>query len=118
MLSRGYLVHTKDYSGKSATKLAKSVQQWFDDPHIPGRQFGLVTEPALCYVRKVVRIAVRYRKGNGKWKSVVLISALQDQDVLTVTREPTSRLLAQARVLLAYGHFSDHPDGDVVSSLE
>jgi hypothetical protein len=118
MLSRGYLVHTKDYSGKSATKLAKSVQQWFDDPHIPGRQFGLVTEPALCYVRKVVRIAVRYRKGNGKWKSVVLISALQAQDVLTVTGEPTSSLLDQARVLLAYVTFYDQRGGGVETSLK
>ena len=117
MLARGYLVHTKDYSGKSATKLAKSVQQWFEDPHIPGRQFGLVTEPALCYVRPVTRIAVRYPQRNGKWKAVVLISALSAQDVLALTGEPQSALSDQARVLLAYVTFYDQRGGGVETSL-
>jgi hypothetical protein len=118
MLSRGYQVHTKDYSGKSATKLAKSVQQWFDDPHIPGRQFGLVSEPALCYVRPVTRIAVRYRQRNGKWKAVVLISALSAQDVLALTGEPQSALSDPARVLLAYVTFYDQRGGGVETSLK
>jgi len=118
MLARGYLVHTKDYSGKSAAKLAKTVTQWFDDPHIPGRQFGLVTEPALCYVRPVTRIAVRYRKGNGKWKAVVLISALPAQDVLALTGEPLSALGNRARELLAYVTFYDQRGGGVETSLK
>src|SRR5256884_7434822 len=117
MLARGYQVHTKDYSGKSATKLAKSVQQWFDDPHIPGRQFGLVTEPALCYVRPVTRIAVRKRGRNGKWKAVVLISALAAQDVLALTEEAPSVLSDQARVLLAYITFYDQRGGGVETTL-
>jgi hypothetical protein len=118
MLARGYLVHTKDYSGKSAAKLAKTVGEWFDDPHIPGRQFGLVTEPALCYVRKVVRIAVRKRGRNGKWKAVVLISALSAQDVLALTEEPQTALSDQARVLRAYVHFYDQRGGGVETSLK
>lgn len=118
MLSRGYLVHTKDYSGKSATKLAKSVQQWFDDPRIPGRQIGLVTEPALCYVRPVTRIAVRSPQRNGKWKAVVLISALSAQDVLALTGEPQSALSDQVRVLLAYVTFYDQRGGGVETSLK
>jgi hypothetical protein len=118
MLARGYQVHTKDYSGKSATKLAKSVQQWFDDPHIPGRQFGLVTEPALCYVRPVTRIAVRKRGRNGKWKAVVLISALAAQDVLALTEEAPSVLSDQARVLLAYITFYDQRGGGVETTLK
>src|SRR5256884_875875 len=118
MLARGYLVHTKDYSGKSAAKLAKTVTQWFDDPHIPGRQFGLVTEPALCYVRKVVRIAVRKRGCNGKWKAVVLISALSVKDVLALTGEPQQALSDQARVLRAYVHFYDQRGAGVETSLK
>src|SRR3989440_1881821 len=118
MLARGYQVHTKDYSGKSATKLAKSVQQWFDDPRIPGRQFGLVTEPALCYVRPVTRIAVRSPQRNGKWKAVVLISALSAQDVLALTGEPQSTLSDQVRVLLAYVTFYDQGGGGVETSLK
>lgn len=118
MLSRGYQVHTKEYSGKSATKLAKSVQQWFDDPHIPGRQFGLVTEPALCYVRPVTRIAVRKRGRNGNWKAVVLISALAAQDVLALAGEAPSVLSDQARVLFAYVTFYDQRGGGVETSLK
>ncbi len=118
MLSRGYLVHTKDYSGKSANKLARSVQQWFDDPHIPGRQFGLVTEPALCYVRPVTRIAVRSLQRNGKWKAVVLISALSAQDVLALTGEHPSALSDQARVLQAYVHFYDQRGAGVETSFK
>jgi hypothetical protein len=118
MLARGYLVHTKDYSGKSAAKLAKTVGQWFDDPHIPGRQFGLVTEPALCYVRKVVRIAVRKRGRHGKWKAVVLISALSAQDVLALTEEPQAALSDQARILRAYVHFYDQRGAGVETSLK
>lgn len=118
MLARGYQVHTKDYSGKSAEKLSKTVQEWFDDPHLPGRQFGLVTEPTLCYVRKVVRIAVRKRGRNGKWKAVVLISALCAHDVLTLTGENLSALSDRARVLLAYVTFYDQRGGGVETSLK
>ena len=118
MLSRGYQVHTKDYSGKSAQKLSKTVTQWFDDPAVPGRQFGLVTEPALCYVRKVARIAVRKRGRNGKWKAVVLISALCAHDVLTLTGENLSALSDRARVLLAYVTFYDQRGGGVETSLK
>src|SRR2546430_2636827 len=118
MLARGYLVHTKDYSGKSAAKLAKTVTCWFDDPHIPERQFGLVTEPALCYVRPVTRIAVRNLRPNGKCKAVVLISALSAQDVLTLTGESLSALGDRARVLLAYVTFYDQRGGSVETSLK
>jgi hypothetical protein len=118
MLARDYQVHTKDYSGKSAAKLAKTVQEWFDDPVIPGRQFGLVTESALCYVRPVIRIAVRYRSRNGKYKAVVLISSLPAQDVLTLTGEDLSALSDWAKVLLAYVTFYDQRGGGVETSLK
>jgi hypothetical protein len=118
LLLRGYLVHTKDYSGKSAAKLAKTVTEWFDDPSVPGRQFGLVTEPALCYLRPVTRIAVRYRKDNGKWKAVVLISALSAKDVLALTGKPQSAASDQACVLHAYVTFYDQRGGGVETSLK
>jgi hypothetical protein len=118
ILAQGYQVHTKDYSGKSATKLAKSVQQWFEDPHIPGREIGLVTEPALCYVRPVARIAVRYRKENGKWKAVVLISALSAKDVLALTGEPQAAASDLATILHAYVTFYDQCGGGVETSLK
>jgi hypothetical protein len=66
-LSRGYLVHCKDYSGKQANRLAKSVTDWYIDPHQPEREFGWVSEPTTAYVRPVKRIAVRCRKPDGKF---------------------------------------------------
>jgi hypothetical protein len=118
MLARGYQVHTKDYSGKSAEKLSKTVQEWFDDPSVPGRQFGLVTEPALCYVRPVTRIAVRKRGRNGKWKTVVLISALSAHDVLALTGEPQQASSDLPRVLLAYVTFYDQRGAGVETSFK
>src|SRR5947209_16656727 len=76
LLARGYLVHGKDYSGQQAKRLAKSVQDWYVDPHQPERQFGWVTEPSEAYVRPVTRIAVRCRQQDGKFAYGVLISAL------------------------------------------
>ena len=66
-LSRGYLVHGKDYSGKQAKRLAKSVTDWYVDPQQPERSFGWVSEPTTASVRPVKRIAVRCRKPDGKF---------------------------------------------------
>jgi hypothetical protein len=64
-LGRGYRVHGKDYSGRHARALAQSVTSWVDDPMVPGRQVGWVTEEANAYVTPVRRIAVRCPKKNG-----------------------------------------------------
>jgi hypothetical protein len=118
LLARGYLVVTKDYSGKSACKLAKSVQLWYDDPQNPGRQFGWVTEPADAYVRPVVRIAVRCRKNNDQWASAVLISALSTEQVLALMRQPLSAHSDPATVLLAYVNFYDQRGAGVETSFK
>ena len=65
LLARGYLVHCKDYSGKQAKRLAKTVPQWYSDPQQPEREFGWVSEPTQAYVRPVKRIAVRCRQAKG-----------------------------------------------------
>src|SRR5215212_1065515 len=62
LLERNYQVLAKDYSGQRAQKLAESVTDWVDDPHIEGRQVGWVREPPSAYVRPVRRVAVRCRK--------------------------------------------------------
>jgi hypothetical protein len=71
LLSRDYQVHAKDYSGRHARSLAKSVQVWFDDPHAPERQAGWVTETPTAYVRPVRRIAVRCRQQDGQWAEML-----------------------------------------------
>jgi hypothetical protein len=110
-LSRGYLVHCKDYSGKQAKRLVKTVLQWYSDPSQPERAFGWVSEPTDAYVRPLKRIAVRCRQANGDFAYGVLISALSVQHVLALTGRPLHLSQDQAAVLLAYVRFYDQRGG-------
>ena len=118
LLARGYLVHCKDYSGKQAKRLAKSVVDWYADPHQPEREFGWVTETTQAYVRPVTRIAVRCRKPDGQFAYGVLISALSAQHVLTLTDQSLSLLADPATVLLAYLTFYDQRGAGVETSFK
>ncbi len=118
LLSHGYLVHCKDYSGKQAKRLANSVADWYVDPHQPERQFGWVTETTEAYVRLVKRIAVRCRQPDGQFASGVLISALSARQVLVLTGQPLSLLADPAAVLLAYVTFYDQRGGGVETSFK
>jgi len=90
LLSQGYQVHAKDYSGQRAQRLARSVRRWLDDPRIEGRQVGWVSEPTSAYTRPVRRIAVRCRKKNGQWGVGVIISTLEGADVLNLADQGCS----------------------------
>jgi hypothetical protein len=118
LLARGYLVHCKDYSGRQAKRLAKSVQDWSVDPHQSEREFGWVTEAADAYVRPVKRIAVRCRQQDGTFAYGVLISALSAQQALTLTGQPLCLLEDPAAVLLAYVTFYDQRGGGVETSFK
>jgi hypothetical protein len=118
LLARGYLVHGKDYSGQQAKRLAKSVTDWYADPHQPERQFGWVTETTQAYVRPVKRIAVRCRQQDGKFAYGVLLSALSAQQVLTLTDQSLSLLEDPAAVLLAYVSFYDQRGGGVETAFK
>jgi hypothetical protein len=118
LLARGYQVHCKDYSGQQARRLAKSVHDWYVDPHLPERQFGWVTEAADGYVRPVKRIAVRCRQQDGQFAYGVLISTLSAQHVLGLTGQPLSLLDDPAAVLLAYVGFYDQRGGGVETSFK
>ncbi len=118
LLARGYLVHGKDYSGQQAKRLAKSVVDWYADPHQPEREFGWVSETTDAYVRPVKRIAVRCRQQDGKFAYGVLISALSAQHVLTLTGQSLSLLDDPTAVLLAYLRFYDQRGGGVETSFK
>lgn len=118
LLTRGYLVHTKDYSGQRARRLAETVSEWFDDPKWPERQMGWVSEPASAYVRPVVRIAVRCRQQNGQWATGVLISAVEALDVLRLTGHSVSLITDPVAVLLAYVSFYDQRGGGIETSFK
>ena len=118
LLSRGYQIHCKDYSSQRAHRLAASVEDWVDDPHVEGRQLGWVQLPACEYVRPVRRIAVRCRKANGQWGIGVLISSLVPSQVLALTQTRTGLDADAATVLLAYVYFYDQRGGGVETSFK
>jgi hypothetical protein len=50
-LSRGYEIMAKEYAGRRVLRLAKTVDEWVQDPVWSERSFGWVTEPPIGYVR-------------------------------------------------------------------
>jgi len=117
-LSRGYQVHTKDYSRQRARKLGQSVTEWIDDPTIAGRQVGWVTTAAREYVRPVGRIAVRWRQKNGQWEYAVVISTLLPKQVIAESGRAPELVLDHTAVLLAYVDCYDARGGGVETAFK
>ena len=117
-LERGYLVHTKEYSGDRACKLAEEVTEWHDDPKVPGRQVGWVTAEPVEYVQPVKRIAVRTRKKNGQWGIGVLISTIPETDIGLLARMPAKKWQDPEAILLAYVYFYDLRGGGVETEIK
>jgi len=117
LLARGYHLLVKDFSTKRATRLAQSVQTWYPDTKIPGREVGLVLQPHL-YVRPTVQIAARSRKQNGQWSYAVLICTLSPQEMLTLMSQPAELVKDSASVLLAYVHCYDKRGGGAETQVK
>ncbi len=117
-LIRGYHIHTKEYSGDRARKLAKTVVTWHDDPKVLGRQVGWVTAKPTEYVRPVKRIAVRTRKKNGQWGIGVLISTLPLEEIGFLARIPARQWQEPVAILLAYVYFYDLRGGGVETAIK
>lgn len=117
-LERGYQVHGKDYSGTRAQILAQSVTHWVDDPKVPGRQVGWVTQEATEYVRAVRRVAVRCHKANGQWGVGVLISSVEVEDILPLSGQSRKQRQDDDAVLLAYVYFYDQRGGGVETTFK
>jgi hypothetical protein len=67
LLMRGYQLHCKELSSKRAAAWAATVEEWFEDPHHPNRQFGwVIPQDTADYVRPIKRMAIRWRKRNGQ----------------------------------------------------
>lgn len=84
LLEQGYHILAKACSAQQARLLAKTVQEWTPDPHLPGREWGWVTAEPTAFVRPVRRLAVRCLKPNGTFGYGVLICSLPDQAILTL----------------------------------
>lgn len=117
-LERGYQVHTKDYSRRRARKLGQSVEEWFDDPQIEGRQVGWVTLPATDYIQLIHRIAVRWKNKKGDWEYAVVLSTLLPRVVVQESGRPLEDVLDQQAVALAYVRFYDDRGGGVETSFK
>ena len=64
-------------SWRRAHKLAASVQQWYPDGKVPGREVGWV-EQLQAFVQPTRQLALRTRKKNGQWAYHVLVFRLSD----------------------------------------
>jgi hypothetical protein len=118
LLTRGYQIHGKDYSGDRAQVLAASVAEWITDPKDSNRQIGWVTAPSDLYLRPVKRIAVRCRKKNGHWGIGVILSTLSPRDVLWLTGQAIPHADNAQAVLLAYLYFYDQRGGGVETEIK
>jgi hypothetical protein len=118
LLSRGYLILAKEYSGQRVLRLAKTVTEWVQDPVWSERSFGWVSEPPTGYVRPVQRIAVRCRRQDGTFAYGVLICSLSPQQVLTMLGRPRWQAADPVAVLVAYVTFYDQRGGGIETSLK
>jgi hypothetical protein len=112
VLERNYHLLTKDYSSQRAARLAQSVQAWYPDPKVKGREVGLVTQPHT-YVRATTQIAVRARKKNGRWGYAVLITTLSASEIAELMDRPKTQAGDAVAVLLAYVYCYDQRAGGV-----
>lgn len=118
LLSRGYEVVAKEYSGQRIRRLASTVTQWVQDPNWPERAFGWVSEPATGYVRPVGRIAVRCRRIDGSFAYGVLICSLSVEQVLSVLGWQGSQATDPVAILLAYVTFYDQRGGGIETAFK
>jgi hypothetical protein len=117
-LEAGYQFHGKDFSTVRARHLAQSVQRWYDDPSQAGRQVGLVTAEPTDYVRRVVRIALRWTNKQGQEQVCVLISTLSPVQILALAGPAGATPRDVASVLLAYAYFYDARGGGIETSFK
>jgi DDE family transposase len=118
LLTRGYEVMAKEYSGQRVLRLAKTVTEWVQDPDWSERSFGWVGEPPTGYVRPVQRIAVRCRRLDGTFAYGVLICSLSAEQVLAVLKRMRSQVADPTAVLAAYVTFYDQRGGGIETSFK
>lgn len=102
-LARGYQLHCKDISSKRAEAWAATVQEWFEDPNNPDRQFGwVIPGDSLDYVLPVKRLAIRWHKRNGQLCHQLLVSTLEPREVIELLGRPIRDVYEPELVALAY----------------
>jgi hypothetical protein len=113
LLKRGYHVHCKDFSSKRAAHFALSVERWYVDQRQEGRQMGWALVKDGTYVRRVRRLAMRWRKRNGQRCHALLISTLEPAEVLRLLGRPLEQIADEQAVVAAYAELYDRRGGTV-----
>jgi hypothetical protein len=118
LLERGYQLLTKDYSSQRASRLAKSVMHWIEDPRSPKRQVGWVLERCTEYVRPVLRLAVRCRTKANRWQTAVLITTLWPEQALSLVHLGAKEWEHPDAELLALMYLYDERGGAAETSFK
>ncbi len=118
LLSRGYEIMAKEYSGRRIVRLSKTVKEWVQDPNWSERSFGWVSEPATGYVRPVERIVVRCRRRDGTFAYGVLICSLQIEQVLALLGWPAAQATDPVARRLSYVTFYDQRGGGIETTFK
>ena len=118
LLERGYHILAKACSTQQARQLAKTVQEWISDPHVPERQAGWVSQAATDFVRPVRRVAVRCLKANGQWGVAVLICSLSNAQIFKLTGQPALEASDDQAVLIALLKLYDERGGGIETSFK
>jgi hypothetical protein len=103
LLARGYRVLAKVKNWQRTTKLAQSVEQWYNDPQVPGRQVGWVTAPHP-YAQPTRQLVIRQPnlKAPQQWRYRALVFNLSDTTLCSLANaSPSANPTAEERLLAA-----------------
>jgi hypothetical protein len=115
MLLRGYGYLGKVKNWQRAAKLARSVTTWHTDLKTGDRQVGWVQDPHP-YARPTRQVAVRTPKKGSDWHYWVLVSALSDEQLFALARQPVPRSPTPEQIMFAVLYAYDLRSGGVETS--
>ena len=118
LMTQGYEIMAKEYSGRRVVRLAQTVTEWVQDPDWSERSFGWVTELASDYVRPVKRIAVRCLRQDQTFAYGMLMCSLEVSHILTVLGRPLAQATDPTAALVAYVNFYDQRGGGIETSFK
>ncbi len=117
LLDRGYMVMAKVWNWKRATKLAKSVREWHDDPKVPGRQMGWVELPH-AYTKPTRQLVIRKPNKAGKLQLRAVVFNLDDAALFFLDNKALPKQPSQIDILLTAVHAYDRRGGGVETSIK
>jgi hypothetical protein len=123
LFAQGYGVLCKEYSGKRAKALAKTIEHWITDPSEPGRSLGIVSMPCLDYrqphlVRRLVVRTLPPGDPQAQPSYSVLLCNLVPEQVFSLLGQPASATAEQEPLAQATQDLYDLRGGGVETSYK